>query len=656
MEQLIYKEDFSKFENNEFPYDHEHSAIGEYHYFEQKGYKGDFYDPIPLHQWRSQGGSWMIVEENNIKYLEQNRGDYTKGHFINVMPILVLNKTFYAPYHIRFNLRCFETTKMVGYSFNYIDNRKYDAFIFEKDLVKLINVDGDKVSVYQEKEFIRSDLETYKIDIYVSDCVEVYIFDKLILKTNIKFISAKSGFVAKCSSRYSNLEIFMDINNIKLNDKLEEDEDERINNLQKQYPPLKCINKINLKNFGSGRQLRFINYKGNMIFLLAQHQKRIMRDSFARLSCLTAFDINGNVLWQKGLPNNDFEHTVISCDLPFQIADINGDGIPEVIYAMDFYVYFVELLTGNIIKKMPTPLVKGDNLVLDYPFDRLNPDGLRVADFEGLGYKGDFILKDRYKNLFVYRYSDFKLLWRYNHNNTGHFPYVYDFNKDGKDELYVGYDLLDSNGKIKWSLPINSDHTDEIIYLPYKKGVEPLFYLASGNEGFNIVDINGNILKNNYIGHAQRISAANFNPNKNELDIAVTSFWGADQIIYLFDGKGNKLKERELLGNGNLASCVSYDGTNFLILTNANPKCGGLLNHNLDTVVRFPDDGHPDLCQEALDIDNDGITEIICWDQNEMWIYKASNYKPGLSLISYPSEGFSNYRGEFLIKKEVLES
>lgn len=49
------------------------------------------------------------------------------------------------------------------------------------------------------------------------------------------------------------------------------------------------------------------------------------RDSFARLSCLTAFDIDGNILWQIGRPNKE-ENGPISCDLPFQIADINNDG------------------------------------------------------------------------------------------------------------------------------------------------------------------------------------------------------------------------------------------------------------------------------------------------------------------------------------------
>ena len=48
---------------------------------------------------------------------------------------------------------------------------------------------------------------------------------------------------------------------------------------------------------------------------------------------------------------------------------------------------------------------------------------IRVADLEGLGYKGNLIIKDRYQNVIAYS-SDFKELFRYHNKNTGHFPYV----------------------------------------------------------------------------------------------------------------------------------------------------------------------------------------------------------------------------------------
>ena len=35
--------------------------------------------------------------------------------------------------------------------------------------------------------------------------------------------------------------------------------------------------------------------------------------------------------------------------------------------------------------------------------------------------------------------------------------------------MFVGYDLVSNDGKIIFSLPMNSDHTDEIIYTRLNK-------------------------------------------------------------------------------------------------------------------------------------------------------------------------------------------
>lgn len=136
------------------------------------------------------------------------------------------------------------------------------------------------------------------------------------------------------------------------------------------------------------------------------------------------------------------------------------------------------------------------------------------------------------------------------------------------------------------------------------------------------------------------------------MQVAVTSFWGADMLLYLFDGDGNLLSEREMMGNGNLVCPVAYDGNHNLILSNCSPTLGGLLDANLDVVVKFPDDGHPTLTAEVIDIDNDGIDEILAFDEYQLWIYKASKFTKGALHKHYPDNAYSNYRGEYLVKKE----
>ncbi len=214
--------------------------------------------------------------------------------------------------------------------------------------------------------------------------------------------------------------------------------------------------------------------------------------------------------------------------------------------------------------------------------------------------------------------------------------------------MFVGYSMVDSKGNIVFSMPIESDHTDEIIYTNLKKDEEKRLYLASGNEGFNVVNLDGNIYKHIEVGHAQRISIADYN-NDSSNEVCVTSFWGANNICYMFDSNLNKVCEKEFMTNGILITPVAYDGTNSLILANS---LEGILDYELDSVVEFPDDGHPTLCQDAVDIDSDGISEILLWDQNEMYVYKAKEYTKKTNYEVYDECAKSNYRGEFLIKKD----
>src|SRR5690349_6493587 len=51
------------------------------------------------------------------------------------------------------------------------------------------------------------------------------------------------------------------------------------------------------------------------------------------ITCLTALDLEGRVLWQVGTPNTT--NSYFSADLPVQIYDLDHDGSNEVIYIPD---------------------------------------------------------------------------------------------------------------------------------------------------------------------------------------------------------------------------------------------------------------------------------------------------------------------------------
>lgn len=644
---ILYNEDFKDFPLDEFPYDKGHTALGEYHYIKQKGYYGNWYDPICNHQWRSMDGSWIITNYDNVRFLTQNRGDYSTGHYASVYSLLILREKLYSSYTMEFKLRILSKKKYAGVVFNYLTSRNYYAIGLKDGHLSVIYRNQEDETILADRTFSVDEYKLYKIKVIVNNHLKVYVDGELLLECNVDVFPSKCGVFSKVACRYTDFKISM--NDMEYNNHLTsiKNENYRLMIKRKEYSLLECIKKIDLGVFGTGRQIRFAHKpNGEVFFIFAQHQKLIMRDSFAQISSLSAIDQNGKVLWTIGEPNNSIDNTRISCDLPFQVADINNDGKDELIYSRDFYIIIVDAYSGKEIKRIKTPV--SDESFGDYPYDRLNVDMIRVCDFEGLGYQGGIIVKDRYKNVFAYNHN-LEIIWKYHYKNTGHFPYIYDFNGDGKDEMYVGYSMVDSNGEIKWSLPIESDHTDEIIYTNTIKEEPKRLYLASGNEGFNIVNMNGSVYKHNEIGHAQRISIANYNKDSVGLDICVTSFWGANDIIYMFDAYGNKVLEKEFMSNGNVITPVAYDGEHELILASGYV---GLLDNNLDIVVKFPTDGHPKLCADAYDLDSDGIDEILCWDEKSLFIYKAKKFKPGNKYEKYPKNAMSNYRGEFLIKKE----
>ena len=654
---IFIKEDFNDFKTGELPYDKGHSALGEYHHIDYPGYFGNFYDPIALHQWRSLDGSWLITEDNGIHYLEQNRGDNTKGAFLNVASTLVHKNKIYSDFTVSFNVRQFEINSYSGLAFSYLTSRYYYGVVLEFDKLKLIKRNEETIEIIKEIKINFNDSKDYNIKIKASNNVLIYLDNELLINEKIDYVKGRSiAFISKAACRYSNLVVSMSDSEYQKHLSNLEKENKRLEDKRKKYPNLECIKKIDLGNCGTGRQLRIARFSGKSYLLFAQHQKRYIRDSFAHLSSMSLFEYeSGKLLWTIGEPNNSFDNTMISCDIPFQIADIDNDGKLEIIYARNFMVNIIDMLTGKLKKSMKTPIIQGDPNVKNEPFYRLNVDAIRVADFEGLGYQGDFIIKDRYQNVWAFSYkNDFKELFRYNHKNTGHFPYVFDYDNDGKDELLIGYDLINSDGKMIWSLPMNSDHTDEIIYTKLSKDREEKFILASGNEGMNIINRDGTIFKHNEIGHAQRISVAKYDLKRSGLQIMATAFWGSDGIVCIYDSNGNLLNQMEVGGNGSVITPIMYDGINTLALLHAGIN-GGLIDFDLDRVVLFPDDNHPFTSSEVYDIDDDGIDEILCWDFNKLYVYKAKEYViPKKKYRKYPSNSFSNYRGEYLISEDDL--
>ncbi len=665
MKRVLY-DDFSSFKLGAFPYDHDHSAMGEYHYYPELGYKGGWFDPIADFDYR--GPSWMVTAPSldGVHQMEQLRIKPPKDK--SAVPCLRKGDVRMSDYTVSVKMRAYRRDEIAGLAFRYQTSMMHYGFYLKGDGVELHRVNKrDRVILASAQFDWSTDLfHTLKV-VCRGSLFTCYVDDVKLLETVDDMFSC--GCIALSSSMpaaYRVVEITMSDEECgEYEAKLRED-DERVSNKRKHFPKMKLSKVIDLKNFGAGREIRFGHLTGTdeLFFLIAQNQRRVYKDRYPFISCLTAVSMeSGEVLWQKGEPTDSDDVIFLTTDLPMQIYDIDGDGIDEVITSYDFQLLILDGRNGEVKKSIPTPLNTADPKTVTglefgrYAFDRLNVDAIRIVNVSGKDRPSDILIKDRYSRLWLYD-NNLNFLWTFSKYNTGHFPYNYDYDGDGKDELFSCYNMVDDDGRLKWSLPIDTDHTDEIIYGSYDDESEPCLAIVSGWEGFMLVKKNGEILVRDINGHGQRISVGNYSPERKGLQICTTTYWQNNGIIYMHDSKGKEIWHREATSNGNVIAPINWDGSGQdLVLLNADSRDGGLMDGEGDIVVQFPDDGHPTLCSEVINTEGDSREEIVVWDRKRMFIYTQDRAMEDRDEIyapeKYPDYNASNYRGEFSFPKWI---
>lgn len=654
---ILVNEDFSTFNVGDFPFEPLLGAMGEYHYRPYPGNCGIWYDPSPV---MGTGGfkMWLITKtfpmdgSSPKKCLEYSAVVKEK---LADMLVLATGEYSWNDYTYTAKVQPLLQKGFAGILFRYQDSRSFYALSFHNGTLELKVKKHEYEKILAAKPFNYSGIQEktgennfYNISI---ECKGSHITCKLeneiIFQVEDRtFSSGRIAVGATAPCRFTDIKVEMDdacYNSIIEKEKKQKAVDtEIVKNLQ--LPSMKIRNKIDLKDFGAGRNIRFGHLCGGKkwFIVVAQCQMRVHRDAYAHISCLTALDLDGNILWQQGEADNS--RAFITCDLPFQVYDIDNDGKDEVICAIDLSLRILDGETGKVKSAMAlpqyTPEKDEENLkkpIGRYAFDFLNSDGIRICNFSGNKHPSDILLKDRYKRVWAYD-KDFNLMWTHTAKvSTGHYGYALDIDGDGKDEFFIGYDLLDHDGKLLWSLPVNTDHTDEIIIgpvdpdrvkeaiqkgLPKERGY--IIGCVSGSEGFILSDVEGNVIMKDFIGHAQRISTGNFRTDLPGNEICVVTFWGNQGIIRLYDCKGNLLWSMESKVNGNVITPVSWGRKkDDFILLNASLEHGGIIDGYGRKVLSFPEDGHPETCCEVLDINENGEDSLVVWDEKSLWIYEA---------------------------------
>jgi len=647
---LLQRETFREFPVGAFP--HDYWAWGEYHYWPIKGYRGAWYEPTTHHSWNSP--RWSVLEVDGKHLMVQS------SFSTACWPMLVTGDPDWRDYQVSGTVRPLSLQGPCGLVLRYHDSRNFYSFGFDGtgNSIQLLRHQHEGTTVLAEMPFSYDCDTTYVLSVRAKGEEFVGLVD------GIEQVRARDatpglekgriGLWAICPARFGDIEVkttltaysaFLDIR-----DRREKELDE----LRARNPKPVLWKTISTTGFGAGRHIRFgdLDGDGRLEILVIQHVKMIDGGNYPMISCLTALDLDGNILWRIGEPSANPEAGLVTADVCCQIYDLDGDGHEEVIYTKDYMINVADGRTGKLKYQAPTPVAPPlDRYVIipDNPTYRITGDALYFCNLRGGSRAADLIIKNRYNQIWAY---DERLnpLWTHQHN-TGHFMRAYDIDGDGHDEVMSGYTLMDHDGSIIWDHEELHDHADEIAigrFDPDRDDVQ--IAEVCGEAGFIIFDQKGDILFQDHIGHAQRLAVAKYRPELAVLQYYVVTFWGNAGIILLYDAKGQRLHSFEPTSTGNVLSPVNWtgDGQEYALLTGS-VKHGGLIDGWGRRVVVFPDDGHPDLCAEALDLTGDPRDELVVWDADRIFIYTQDQPFRGERIytpLRSPHCNFSNYRAD----------
>ena len=645
-EKILLKDDFSALPSGMISNDG--GAHTEYHFMPELHPVGNwqiasfYHDPLSSQAWKVRGYEGKKVIAQTVSYEKE----FTH-------PMLVAGDSLWENYTATLDFTPLSNAQS-GLMFRYRNSRCYYfcGVSNGKAILKMVKhataFHQPYEKILDEREFGFVPGEFIQLKVTVKD-------DKIVAGFNGKtFLSAsdpsyprgKVGLMADAPTYFQSIQVTTTPTDFDHFHKRLTHRKDEARQLQAANPKMKLWKKFSTYGFGVGRNLRFgdLNGDGEKDLLIGQVVHHGPSDSHTELSCLTAMTFDGERLWQVGQPDRWKNH--LTNDVAFQIHDLDRDGKNEVIYTMNFEVIVADGATGKTKYKVPTPWVTEAGRQKNR-FDRILGDCLYFADFRGTGHDSDIIIKDRYNSYWALNDS-LEVMWQ-GSCNTGHYPFAYDVDNDGKDEVAIGYTLLDDDGSVIWSLDDQlKDHADGVAIVQLKENQPLTFINAASDEGMFFANKEGKILKHHYIGHAQNPAVLNLRDDMPGLETLSINFWGNQGIIHYYDAGGNIIYEFEPVQHGSMCLPVNWTGkTEEFFVLSANVEQGGLYDGWGRKAVVFPDDGHPDMCNAVLDLTGDARDEIVVWDPNEVWVYTQDD-SPKTGDIYQPRRNplynYSNYQ------------
>jgi hypothetical protein len=178
----------------------------------------------------------------------------------------------------------------------------------------------------------------------------------------------------------------------------------------------------------------------------------------------------------------------IRLDTNFPIADVDGDGVPELVcarkYEGELFLCVVDARTGEVKTRVP------------YPDLAHRPGDCRgsilVGNLTGGPHPTDLLVSWDYASLTAMD-ADLNVLWSRvlaheagrDHVTMGHTPHLADIDGDGRDEIMAGSCLLDADGTTRWVAPdlpalVADGHADSVQIAQLRETGAPNVVMSTG--------------------------------------------------------------------------------------------------------------------------------------------------------------------------------
>lgn len=609
---MVFTDDFQELEPGDRPYfDTSDPAVC---YDARRGKLGNWSVATSLRQDGFER-AWVVRSEGGANYLAQtfsNLNEKNSPLSLITHPMIVAGESLWSDYTVRVGFTPQAKFDKCGVVFAYRHPADFFFFGVEGNTVTLKHVQQSATplrpieEVLDIRPLVWSPGERLNAMITVRrNKVTAIMNDSIFMYAENLSPSGKIGLISDLPAKFQEVEVkLLHGEQRKLSRQLRQLERRTELHLA-DHPSMVRWKKFDTGEYGTNQNLRLgdLNGDGNKELVFARPDA-----SGLGVGSVSVINLEGDLLWQYGKLNG--MDGCSGVELPVQVHDLDGDGSREVIFVSRGRIYILNGQTGKLDRRIMIP---GSGYI----------NSLIFGDLMGVGRDNCMLLSDR-EHLLLALDEKGELLWE-QHTGSGSQPMVYDLDSDGRDEVLMGYSVIDPDGELIFDVGAHiGDRCNGVSVYEMLDGERriPCLVYAAGDWGVLYFDFEGHLLKQNILGHVSHLGIANLDAESPGLELVTSNGWGSQGLAHVLDAEGSI--KVDFQPENVVFRCLTVnwkgDGEEFFV-TSSDTLNGGLFDGSGQLSVVFPSDGHPDSFYMATDLTGDARDEIILWNPSELWIY-----------------------------------